>query len=203
MHSYSTNESRVVLYGIIGVFAVGLAWLIVAVTSHFSWPQWLVSAPSMGATYTLVYKIFDLVLWKQPWLRTLGLVDVSDISGCYKGDLISTWKDADGKPVTKDVVFDIKQTWTKIEVAMTVGSGSSTSRSKSAVASVSNSANATQLVYVYRNQVAPGVADDDMGDHDGAADIEIKPDGSLTGRYFNSRPRAGTLRAQLVNNGQG
>jgi hypothetical protein len=38
-----------------------------------------------------------------------------------------------------------------------------------------------------------GLAAADMGDHDGAADLRLDPDGRLAGRYFNSRPRAGTI----------
>jgi hypothetical protein len=46
--------------------------------------------------------------------------------------------------------------------------------------------------------VNPALADADMGDHDGAAELRISPDGKMVGRYFNSRPRAGTIEAERL-----
>lgn len=199
MHAYSTNESRVAIYGVIAVTAVILAWLVMSATEGLDWPQWLVSAPSLAATFTFSYGLFDRVLWKLPLLQRLHLVDVADISGTYEGNLISTYTDTNSQPVKRDITLCISQTWTKIDVEMTVKSGASSSRSNSAVASVSPRANSTHLVYVYRNSVNPGLADADMGDHDGAAELVITSSGGLSGRYFNVRPRAGTIQAQRTN----
>lgn len=196
MHAYSTPESRVRVYGLLAVIAVVIAWLITWATSHWSWPEWLVSAPSLAGVFTALYALFDRYLWKRPLARKLGLVQIVDVSGRYRGSLISTFNDSEGKPVQRDVVFEIHQTWTHIEVLMVVEGGSSTSRSQSAVAAVANRGEGMHLVYVYRNQVNPAVADSDMGDHEGAADIEVSNAGAISGRYFNSRPRAGTLTAK-------
>jgi hypothetical protein len=49
-------------------------------------------------------------------------------------------------------------------------------------------------LYTYRNQTRPGVADQDMNDHDGTAEVVIDTQtGELHGRYFNFRGRQGTL----------
>lgn len=195
MHSYSTDESRVSVYSLLAVVAVVLAWVIVAATSRLSWPEWLVSAPSMAATFALVYRLFDRVGWRWAIMRQLGLVEVRDISGTYRGRLVSTFKDSQGQPVERDVTIHVGQTWTKLAVEMTVSSGTSSSMSTSALGSVTHDGVASCLTYVYKNRVNPGLADADMGDHDGAADLRIYADGRLAGRYFNGRPRAGTIHA--------
>src|SRR4051794_7468335 len=100
MHAYSTDESRVKAYGVIAVVAVVFAWTILIVASHFDWPQWLVSVPSLAATYAATYGIFDRWLWRCSIMRSLGLVTILDVSGDYDGRLISTYKDGAGNPVT-------------------------------------------------------------------------------------------------------
>jgi predicted pore-forming effector associated with SMODS systems len=196
MHPYSTDESRVSVYAALAVVAVILAWAIVAITSHFSWPQWLVSAPSLAATFGLVYHLFDRYGWRLPVLHRVGIVGVVDVAGIYDGKLVSTFTDPAGRAIERDITLDVIQSWTRISIEMTVSSGSSSSVSTSALGSVTNDGSATRLTYVYRNRVNPGVADADMGDHDGAADLRIYPDGHMTGRYFNSRPRAGTIEGR-------
>lgn len=197
MHTYSCPESRVLTYALIGVVAIVVAWAIFPLTSLISWPEWLVGAPSALGVYALLYAFYDRILWRTRAARSLGLSWVTDVAGRYEGELVSSYKVNDLN-VRRPITIDIRQTWTSIEVAMLVATGSSTSRSRSAMASIVEEGMATQLTYVYRNKVNPAVADDDMGDHDGAAELLIRPDGSLTGRYFNMRPRAGTIEAKRV-----
>lgn len=196
MHPYSTDESRVSVYGGLAVLSVVLSWAIVAATARLSWPEWLVSAPSLAGTFAVLYRAFDRYAWRWRWLHKLGVVKVSDVSGTYAGKLVSTYQDPAGKPVERDITLDIAQTWTRLSVFMTVISGSSSSTSISAHGSVTHDGSATCLAYTYRNKVNPAVADADMGDHDGAADLRIDDNGRLSGRYFNSRPRAGSIEGQ-------
>ena len=139
-----------------------------------------------------MYRNFDVYAWKWSFFHKLGLVRVRNLSGLYSGRLISTFKDASGKHVERDVNILVHQTWTMIKVEMTVMSGSSSSISTSALGAVVNDGSAACLTYIYRNQVNPAIADSDMGDHDGAADLRVYDDGRMVGRYFNSRPRAGS-----------
>lgn len=192
----TTDEARVPLYAGMAVVAVVLAWGVVALTSKISWPQWLISPPSLAGTFAVVYALFDRVLWRTRLLHGAGIVKVADLSGIYDGSLVSTFVDADQRRVERAVTFTIKQTWTRICIEMDVRSETSSSMSTSALGAVRCEGDTAVLTYIYRNRVNPGVADADMGDHEGAAELRIKRDGGIAGRYFNSRPRAGTIYAQ-------
>lgn len=195
MHPYATPESRVATYGALAVVSVVMAWLVVAATSHLSWPQWLISAPSVTAVFAALYALTDRWLWRTRFFRALRLSSTPDLSGSYVGELRSTFNDPAGSTVVRPLELTVTQTWTRIQISMTVGSGERTSRSRSVIACVGDAEPRTQLIYHYRNQINPAVADADMGDHDGAADLEVTADGHLSGRYFNSRPRAGSIEA--------
>jgi hypothetical protein len=194
--SYATEESRVRTYGVIAVVAVVLAWVIIKALSAISWPEWLVSAPAVGGTYGIVYALFDRVLWRIKFIRAIGLSATVDVSGTYCGELRSTYRGEDGQRVIHPVQIVVQQTWTKICVSMSVGSSARTSSSVSYMAAVSSEGATSRLGYCYRNKANPGVADEDMGDHEGAADLAIGGDGAAQGRYYNSRKRAGSIDAQ-------
>jgi hypothetical protein len=196
VHPYSTDESRVPVYSGLAVLSVVLSWAVAAATSSLSWPEWLISAPSLAAMYAVLYRLFDAYAWKWPLLHALGSVKVMNIAGNYDGKLVSTFHDADGKPIERHLTLRITQSWTRIAIEMTITSGSSSSMSVSALGSVMHDGSATCLTYIYRNKVNPAIADSDMGDHDGTAELRIYADGHVTGRYFNSRPRAGTIEAR-------
>ena len=199
VHPYSTDERRVSVYAGLAVVSVIVSWGLVAITSGLAWPQWLISPPSLAGSFAALYAIFDRYLWRLPVFHWLGLARIKDIGGIYEGNLISTFRDGEGSATQRAINIRVTQTWTRISVEMVVISGESSSESVSALGSVTRDGQSTRLIYVYRNRVNPGLADADMGDHEGAADLRIDTDGTVSGRYFNSRPRAGTIRAHLMN----
>jgi hypothetical protein len=198
MHPYSTPDSRALVYATLTIPAIIAAWLIYLVTSPFDWPEWLVSAPSVLGTYVLFHVLFDRYVWDWKISRLLGLSKIPNIGGTYEGELISAWKDKSGHPTRLPVRFEIIQTWSQIQVFMKITTGSSTSQSESGVASISAHPHATRLRYIYTNKVNPGIADEDMSDHDGTAEILVDPSGAMTGTYFNARPRKGSIAATRV-----
>jgi hypothetical protein len=101
MHSYSTNESRVPVYTILAIIALVVAWIIGWLTSFAEWPQWIAGAPSFGAVFGGMYRLFDVRIWNTSFARRLGLVKVEDLNGTYEGELISTFKLTSGKPVNE------------------------------------------------------------------------------------------------------
>ena len=195
MHPYSTHKPRLRVYSLLAVPSVLGAWLISVGTVNFEWPQWLVSAPSVVGVYALIYQLFDRWFWRTWVAQRLGLAAVPCLSGAYDGQLTSTFKDDKGNNVVADITLTLYQTWTKMSVEMAVTSGSSTSRSISDVGAISQDGTATRLKYLYHNKVNPGLADDDMRDHEGVADLRITGSGRLEGSYFNARNRAGTIQA--------
>ena len=174
MHAYSTHESRVRVYSLLAILSVAIAWMVSLVTSNFDSPQWLVSAPSVVGVYALLYQFFDRLFWRTSVAQRSWFTEVPDLSGTYDGKLTSTFRDSAGNNVVIDISLVIQQTWTKMSVEMAVTSGSSTSRSISAVGSISQDGTATRLIYLYQNKVNPGIADDDMHDHEGVADLRDK-----------------------------
>lgn len=194
MHPYSTSENRVAVYAVLGLVAVFVSWLVVALTDGLDLPQWPVSAPTAMGVYGGLYQTFDKVLWKSPAMRFLRLSTTPDLSGIYVGALASTYVDENGVQAKRDVQLSVRQTWTRLRVGMVVGQEPRTSTSRSVAAALDCDDDEVRLLYSYRNVVNPGVADDDLGDHDGTAQLALEPDRrTMQGRYFNGRRRAGSL----------
>ena len=198
MHRYSVDENRVTTYGLLAVPAIALSWGSVKLFSLFSWPEWLVSVPAVSGSYVLFYGLFDQLVWRTRAARALRLSTTPDASGAYEGTLTSTFRDDHGAQVEHRVKIHVQQTWTHLRVAMEVGDRSRTSSSVSFMGSIRSEGSSTCLDYCYRNKVNPAIADADMGDHDGTADLTIEADGSVRGRYYNSRPRTGSIEANRV-----
>jgi hypothetical protein len=191
MHVYSTADSRTSALGTIAVMAVVFAIAANAISEKFDLgPAWLISAPTVAAVYGLLYQVLDRIAWRWEIVRRLGLVDTPLIDGTYEGLLISSYQQ---KEVS--VRLRIDQTWTKISIRLEVLGPARTSTSYSVTAGLGRDGHQdARLTYTYRNQTRPGVADADMNDHDGTAEIVI--DGQIarvSGRYYNFRGRQGTI----------
>src|SRR3974377_2151471 len=148
MHGYSTDSSeRRVVPLLLALWAIGLAWITfrLLVTLQLSLPWW-VDAPSTMAYYGLLYKLFDLYLWKNSLVRKMGLGRVPDFSGCWRGYLVSSY---DNHEKHYRLMLNIFQSWTHITVFLTTPT--SMSRSCTAMIRVEDPTGAP-LVYQYRNQ---------------------------------------------------
>ncbi len=197
MHAYASLGNHVRVYGLLAVLSVIVSWGLYWLAGLVSLPEWLISVPSVAGVFALLYVAFDRWAWKWRVCRMFGLSPTPDLSGCYDGLLTSNYRmSGDDGPSQREIEIQIVQTWSRLAVTLKVKRGTSTSTSISAMAAMTEYAEDTRLVYVYRNQVAPAIADSDMSDHEGMADITISRQGELRGRYFNSRPRSGTLVAQ-------
>lgn len=193
MHAYATN-SRTQVFGGLAVVAVVIAIACnrAVDATGFSY-GWLISAPSVGAAFVALLGIFDVWIWRWRWLHVLGAVGTPVIDGTYEGTIRSSYA-ATMVPVR--VVID--QRWLGILIRFEV-LGTTTSTSNSVTAAVySEGRNDARLTYTYSNRIRPGIADDDMADHDGTADVTVMPDGRMHGRYFNLRGRQGVMELQRV-----
>lgn len=195
MHAYSGGGSKTSALGAIAVLAVLLAmaanWLF-ALQGVI--PPWLLSAPTVAGFYGLLYFGLERHAWKWPAVRALGIVDTPVIEGRYEGSLVTTYNGS-----TRPIRLEIDQTWTRIAVRFTVMEPAS-STSYSVSASLDRAGHdKSRLTYSYNNRTRPGVADNDMADHDGTAELTFEGDGTASGRYYNFRGNRGTLTVQSVN----
>lgn len=189
MHSYSSPTSRAKVLGALTapsiLLAIAVGWLF---RQQDVVPSWLYSAPTVSACFAIFYELFEHWLWRNTFVQRSRIVDVKDIRGTYEGEFVSSWQDS----FTVKARISIDQTWTKIHIRMEVLE-TNTSTSDSITAGLTPMGfGSTLLVYTYSNGAMPN--NEDMADHMGTAEVVIEKDGKLNGRYFNSRPRNGSLK---------
>ncbi len=189
MHSYSATDNRVRAYGAIAVVAVLVAMGVAALAEEVDIaPAWLLSAPTLGATFALVYEAMNRWGWRAGVVRGIGLCSTPNLNGTYEGELIAPAFNS-----KRPVKITITQTWQEVAVEFSILAPES-STSYSRTAEITRHGNGGgRIVYTYTNRIRPGIADEDMTDHDGTAELTISTDGAATGRYYNFRGRRGTL----------
>jgi hypothetical protein len=184
MHGYSTDSSeRRIVPLLLALSAIALAWasskFLAAV--HLSVPWW-VDAPSSMAYYGALYGLFDRYLWRNDFVRKLGLVRVPNLTGRWRGYLVTSF---DGHATRHNLIIHIFQSWTQIVVYLTTPA--SMSRSCTAVIQVDDPEGAA-LVYQYQSQPLA----DAMGTmhmHYGTGTLRITNGGCLVGDYYTGRDR--------------
>jgi hypothetical protein len=193
MHAYSHGDERGRALGLIAFLSVVLS---IALNVVYEWlhvgPAWLLSAPTVAATFGILYGLLERFAWRWSLLRALGIVATPIVEGHYVGQLVSSYQQ-----VTLPVRIEIEQTWTRLVVRFKVTEPAS-SESISLAASLGDiGRHQARLTYSYRNTIRPGVAERDMNDHDGTAELSIDAaTGLASGRYYNYRGRQGTLALQ-------
>ena len=193
MHPYSTSESRAVAYRVIALLSVA-TWFVAAFLTqkYYEGLIWLLSPlPTIG--FGIFYFVFDRWFWKIRVFRFQLLSGTKNLAGSYCGVLISDFEE-----VRKQVTLTIEQRWTRCVIFMDISDDDSTSSSMSTMAAVEKKGSRATITYAYRNKVASGVAEEDMHDHDGTAELTLRQDGKLEGGYYNSRKRRGTLKLKKV-----
>ena len=168
---------------LLALLAIALAWAsskFLAV-AQLSLPWW-VDAPSSMAFYGALYAFFDRYLWRNNFVHKLGLVRIPDLTGRWRGYLLTSF---DGHAKRHDLMIHIFQSWTQITVYLTTPT--SMSRSSAAVIQVDDPEGAA-LVYQYQNQPLAD-AMRTMHMHYGTAMLRISNGGCLAGDYYAGRDR--------------
>ena len=184
MHGYSTdsNERRIVPL-VLALLAIALAWMSSKFLGavHLAIPWWI-DAPSSMAFYGGLYALFDKYLWRKSWARKLGLVRTPNLTGLWRGYLVTSF---DGHAKRHELIIHIFQSWTQIVVYLTTAT--SMSRSCTAVIQVDDP-EGVSLIYQYENQP---LADSmrTMHMHHGTAMLRFSNGGSLEGDYYAGRDR--------------
>jgi len=184
MHGYSTDsgERRIVPLLLASV-AITLAWLTskLLAVMHLSLPWWL-DAPSTLGYYGALYALFDRNLWRNRFAHKLGLVRVPNLTGRWRGYLLSSF---DGHTKRHDLMINIFQSWT--EIALFLATETSISRSCAAVIQVDDP-DGLALTYQYQSQPLAN-AMRTMHMHFGTATLRVSDDDTLTGDYYAGRDR--------------
>jgi len=185
MHGYSTDSSeRRIVPLLLALFAIALTWASSKffTIAHFSIPWW-VDAPSSMTFYGALYALFDRYLWRNSLVRKLGLARIPNLTGCWRGYLVTSF---DGLATQHDLIINIFQSWTQIVVYL--ATPTSMSRSCTAVIQVDDPEGAA-LVYQYQNQPLAD-AMKTMHMHYGTAMLRISDGGCcLAGDYYAGRDR--------------
>lgn len=192
MHAYSYSNDRLRAYGLLAFLAVVAAIGANAAADHFHLgPAWLVSAPTVAASFAILYEVLDRWAWRWRAVRAAGIATTPVVAGRFTGTLHSVWQGGTDVPVE----VEIDQTWSSLVVRLQVTGHQQTSISISmAAALVSTGQRQARLTYMYRNTIRPGFAAPDMSDHDGTAELTFTTaSASVTGRYYNFRGRQGTI----------
>lgn len=144
---------------------------------------------------TLTFLFINNIGWK--WGIFKWLIDIPNLNGRYKGELISSFLDANGKPVVKDCVIEIKQTGSSIHVFSYYGDkGANTQSSRAYSVSeelVQEKNGLFQLFYIFTNE--PDTLITQLNNHSGTSKFKYYPDvKTLDGDYYNQRQNIGTIK---------
>ena len=143
-------------------------------------------------TATLIF--IDFIGWKYSVFK--WLVDIPNLNGRYKGELISSYQSSPGVFVRKIFVMEIKQTASKLEIFSYSGdSGNNTptssSMSRSEQIKPESNNNASSIYYIFSNETSPLLT---LNNHFGTAEVKYFKDiKKLEGQYYNQRGNIGKI----------
>lgn len=193
MHSYSIDtDERKNIIAYIAVISVVISMSLSNILDSREIP---LTAPSTMALFGLLYKVFDLYLWKCKLIRKFKISKIPILEGKWEGKYHSVRRGEDKNDVIRadgEVGFTIKQTWTKINIIQE--SEKSTSCSEIAGISINDNMGIV-LRYQYSNE-ASATGKISMHSHLGFNKLRYLPDKQvLKGDYFTDKDRRtyGTL----------
>jgi len=184
MHGYSTDSGeRKIVPLVLAFAAIALAWLFSTILTvmHLSVPWW-VESPSTFGFYGALYALFERNLWRNRLVRKLGLVRVPNLTGRWRGYLLSSF---DGHQKRRNLMINIWQSWTQISVFL--ATETSISCSCAAVIQVDDP-DGLSLTYQYQNQPLAD-AMRAMHMHYGTAVLRLSNEDNLSGDYYAGRDR--------------
>lgn len=144
---------------------------------------------------SLTFLFINSIGWK--WGVFKWLIDIPNLNGRYKGELISSFLDPNGNPVIKDCVIEIKQSGSSIHVFSYYGDkGTNTQSSRASSVSeelVKEKNGLFQLFYIFTNE--PDALISQLNNHLGTSKFKYYPDiKTLDGDYYNQRQNIGTIK---------
>jgi hypothetical protein len=157
----------------------------------------LLEAPTTIILILGTFFVFNQIIWKiYPIKKLFG---IPNINGRYEGELTSTHTENNEQNGTYQIVIEIKQSLTNIDIFLYTEK----SCSYSIISSLGiNHNHNNELMYVYQNRTSAMDKDADMRDHRGVAFLQIFDEGNrIEGNYFNNpreRGRYGIIKIKKV-----
>jgi hypothetical protein len=151
---------------------------------------WTLGGISAMSVFTLVYLLFDRVVWKWRWARKILLVP--DLNGSWRCDGKTLFRHGTPLEAEWSGTVTIRQSWSRIRIVLTTGQ----SASQSIAASIFQEAGSGfRLIYHYDNK--PGLGERELARHCGLCNLLFDENvESATGEYFTDKDRmtAGTMK---------
>lgn len=161
-----------------------LTMMIVAIAITTKLSGWIntlklpVPSASEFLIFTILYWVFDNWLWRWSIFRLLFAISAPNLAGTWRGILKSN---TNGKEL--DITLYIRQSWSKISVAISFDN----STSSSICATILCSQALPKLIYTYEN-IPHHRESDTMTRHIGTAELTLN-NNCLNGNYFTSGDR--------------
>lgn len=189
MHSYSVDsEVRRGVYVALALAAFllpaaltmtsGKLAAVVSTVPQVGWPL------SFGATFSILFLIFDRFVWKWSWVKRLHAIP--DLGGKWEATGISSYQSDEQGRATYPFVMKvtIHQTFSRIEIF--AETEESTSRSTMAGLCLGHAVG----IFRYAFENAPkNAAVPDLHRHPGLIELRINGPDSLQGDYFSGKHR--------------
>ena len=128
------------------------------------------------------------------------LVDLPNLNGRYKGELVSSFKDKNGNSIVKDCIVEIKQNASSISVFSYYadkGTAKQTSKARSVSEQIVKEPNGNFILhYIFTNE--PDSMIEMLNKHNGTAKFIFFEDKKyLEGEYYNHRLNKGTINVSF------
>ena len=188
------NLSKTIRFVIVPILVLSYlpALLLLLVPGAPSWVEIVSPIPPL-AIFGGLYTFFDKRAWRWGIFRWLGVVNVPDLRGRWKGTLNSSFEE-NGIKKTVPMYLEISQTFSRISV----NAYYERSESHSVAASFTELTNETHLYYTYDNDPHPILKTGTMQKHPGTAKLKCLPSGEeLKGPYFNGIGNVGEINLKF------
>ncbi|GAF21003.1 hypothetical protein JCM19047_670 [Bacillus sp. JCM 19047] len=181
MHEYSIDaeHSKIFFYlSALSILISGIiATLLNVLIGKIPFIEFTVSITAIGI-FGILYALYNKYIWKWKFLKTIGLVQIPNLNGRWKGEFRSSYHDFNK---SLPVVLVIEQTSSKICIRGKFNHSKSSSNTASLKI---NEGGGIKLLYSYYNDKDPRSYEIGTSNHRGYASLEINSD-SMEGNYFN------------------
>lgn len=182
MHPYSIDtKARQTVYFVLAVISfvvpgvVGSDWVTHFMGSKLPYPF------GVSATFGILFLFFDRLLWK----HLQFILHIPNLNGTWTAKGVSSYEDpVTCKPMEFKMHYQIKQTFTRIEIC----GETDKSTSRSTMASVEVDHAVPIFRYAFEN-TPRNMSDSELQRHPGLIELRLNDTSKMTGDYFSGKHR--------------